>query len=131
MKVAPGFSQVFPYLFVEDAAGYVRFLQAAFGAEEVGRHEHEGRVANAQVRIGEASFMLSEAQPPKYPACRSAHYLFVADADQALEKALAAGAILDFEVRDMPYGDRQCGVRDLGGNLWFLSERLEDGPYYP
>jgi PhnB protein len=33
------------------------------------------------------------------------------------------------EVADMPYGDRQGGVRDAWGNLWWISQRLVDAPY--
>jgi PhnB protein len=29
----------------------------------------------------------------------------------------------------MDYGDRQGGVRDPFGNLWFVSTRLADGSY--
>ncbi len=27
------------------------------------------------------------------------------------------------------YGDRQGGVRDAWGNIWWISQRLVDGPY--
>ena len=29
----------------------------------------------------------------------------------------------------MPYGDRQGGVRDAHGNVWWISQRLVDAPY--
>ena len=31
----------------------------------------------------------------------------------------------------MPYGDRQGGVRDAHGNLWWISQRLVEEPYRP
>lgn len=34
-------------------------------------------------------------------------------------------------VADRPYGDRQGGVRDAHGHLWWISQRLVDGPYTP
>ena len=29
----------------------------------------------------------------------------------------------------MPYGDRQGGIKDPCGNIWWLSQRLIPGPY--
>jgi PhnB protein len=33
------------------------------------------------------------------------------------------------EVADMPYGDRQGGISDPAGNIWWVSQRLVPGPY--
>jgi PhnB protein len=33
------------------------------------------------------------------------------------------------EVADMPYGDRQGGVEDPSGNIWWISQRLVEEPY--
>ncbi len=130
MTQPAGFSTVTPYLFVDGAAGYIEFLKAAFDAEELGRHLGPGkRIANAILRIGTASFMLSDCTEA-FPAMPSAYYLYVEDAHTAMARALEAGAIQVMEVGDMPYGDRQGGVRDPFGNLWWISQRLVDTPYY-
>jgi len=55
--------------------------------------------------------------------------MHVENADLAMEQALNAGATLEMEVADMPYDDRQGGVRDPFGNIWWISQRLVDGPY--
>jgi PhnB protein len=34
------------------------------------------------------------------------------------------------KVADMPYGDRQGGVRDIAGNIWWVSQRLTAEPYF-
>lgn len=122
--VPPGFGTVTPYLFVDDAAGYVEFLVEAFGGtRSLLSMRPDGKIANAQIRIGTSTLMVSEASA-QYPAMASAYYLYVADADQALAKALACGADLEMPVADMPYGDRQGGVRDRTGTIWWLSQRL-------
>jgi PhnB protein len=59
----------------------------------------------------------------------ASYYLYVENADSAHARALAAGAVELMPVQDMPYGDRQSGVRDAHGNLWWLSQRLVPGPY--
>ena len=86
------------------------------------------RIANAQVRIGDSTVMVSEASAG-FPATRSSHYLYVENADAAMSRAVAAGAVKIMDVADMPYDDRQGGITDPAGNLWWLSERLVDGPY--
>ena len=46
-----------------------------------------------------------------------------------MARALQAGATLEMAVGDMSYGDRQGGVRDGHGNIWWISQRLVDEPY--
>ena len=46
-----------------------------------------------------------------------------------MRRTVAAGAESIMPVADMPYDDRQGGVRDAWGNLWWISQRLVDGPY--
>ncbi len=130
MHVPPGFAVVTPYLDVSDAVGYVDFLKAAFGAVEIGRTVIDGRIANAQLSFaGRCTIMVSQAPDPAR-ASRAALYLYVADADAAMARAVAAGATSINEVGDRPYDDRQGGVVDPAGNTWWISQRLIDAPYF-
>jgi PhnB protein len=61
----------------------------------------------------------------------SAFYLYVEDADAAIKRALDNGASLEMAVDDMPYGDRQGGIRDTHGNIWWISQRVVEKPYSP
>jgi PhnB protein len=129
MYIPPGFATVAPYFFVADAERFVEFLVKGLGGTEVLRSlRPDGRIANCQVRLGSATVMASEAGG-SYPPMPMACYLYVEDAHSSVEKALAAGASLEMAVADMPYGDRQGGVRDPHGNIWWLSQRLVQGPY--
>jgi PhnB protein len=74
--------------------------------------------------------MVSEAAG-KYKAMAAAYYLYVEDAHASMRRAIEHGAHLEMEVADMPYGDRQGGVRDMHGNIWWISQRLVPGPYSP
>ena len=130
MHVPEGFGVVTPYIFADGAKEYVRFLEAAFGAHEIGRSTApDGRIANCQLRFSATTIMVSEASD-QFPATRAAHYLYVANADAAMAKAEQAGAEKIMEVGDMPYGDRQGGVRDPAGNLWWVSQRMTAEPYF-
>lgn len=128
MLVPPGFHTVTPYLVVDGAARLIDFLVQGLGGSEELRHVDDGIVAHAQVRLGDSMLMLSDATAA-WQAMPCSLYLYVDDADAAMARALAAGATLVMEVGDKPYGDRQGGVRDPAGNVWWLSQRLVDGPY--
>lgn len=129
MHVPEGFTTLTPYFFVNDAAAFIDFLCSAFTGEEVLRSQGtDGRIANAQVRIGTSMVMLSEATE-RYPAMPGSFYLYVENADETMQRAVREGAEVEMPVADMSYGDRQGGTRDPFGNLWWVSQRLVDGPY--
>ena len=128
MFLPPGFNTVTPYFFVSDAPAFIAFLTDGLGGVEIGRHMRDGRVANAQVRLGTSTVMVSEASE-QFPAMCASYYLYVSSADEAMERATSAGATVVLAVGDMPYGDRQGGVRDRHGNIWWLSQRLQPGSY--
>lgn len=130
MNIPEGFAVVTPYIFADDAGRYVQFLQAAFGAREIGRSvAPDGRIANSQLQFATTTIMISEASE-QFPATRAAYYLYVEDADAAMAQAEQAGARKIMDVGDMPYGDRQGGVQDPAGNIWWVSQRLTDEPYF-
>ncbi|MEA5413712.1 VOC family protein [Synechococcus sp. BA-132 BA5] len=128
MRIPQGFSTVTPYVFVEGAERFLQFLAEAFGGVEIGRHMNGECIANAQVRLGTSTVMVSEASA-EFPAMPASYYLYVENADEAMLKAIAAGSVKIMDVATMPYNDRQGGIRDQFGNLWWLSERLTDDPY--
>jgi PhnB protein len=128
MYLPPGFNTVTPYFFVSDAPAFITFLVEGLGGVELGRHVRDGRIANAHVRLGTSTVMVSEASA-QYPAMPASYYLYVENADEAMVRAVKAGAVAIVAVSDMPYGDRQGGVRDKHENIWWLSQRLNPGPY--
>jgi PhnB protein len=128
MLIPPGFNTVTPYFFVDRAGEFLKFLVQGLGGEEILRHMDGDRIANAQVRLGTSTVMVSEASPA-FPAMPGSYYLYVEGADEAMARAVAAGAQEIMAIADMPYGDRQGGVRDRHGNLWWISQRLVSDAY--
>jgi len=128
MRIPPGFNTVTPYFFVEGADRFLPFLDEAFGGVEIACQMNGERIANAQVQLGTSTVMVSEASA-EFPAMPASYYLYVENADEAMCKAIAAGGVMIMAVATMPYNDRQGGIKDPFGNLWWLSERLTDGPY--
>jgi PhnB protein len=117
--VPEGLRTVTPFVHARGVARYIDFLTQAFGAVEEGRHEVEGRVRYARLRIGNAALELGEdggAEP--MPA---GFYLYVGDADVVYEQALVAGATSLWPPTDQRYGDRMGAVEDSLGNQWFIA----------
>jgi len=129
MHLPEGFNTVTPYFFVKDAEHFVSFLVKGLGGTEIVRSlRPDGNIANVQVRIGTSTIMASEAGR-QYGPMPTSCYLYVDNADEAMATALAAGGRLEMAVADMPYGDRQGGIRDAHDNIWWISQRLVDAPY--
>lgn len=131
MYIPPGFNTVTPYFFVRDAESFIAFLINGLGGTENCRTVRpNGLVQNVQVQLGTSTVMVSEATED-YPGMCSAFYLYVENAEASMLRALEHGGSLEMEVADMPYGDRQGGVRDQHGNIWWISERIVHKPYTP
>jgi PhnB protein len=129
VHIPPGFTTVFPYILVADARGYLAFLAEGLGGEVLDvLSSPDGVVRNAHVRFGDTTIIVSEARGSFEPS-PGAFYLYVEDADAAMARAVAAGGRSLGPVANMPYNDRQGGVADPSGNIWWLSQRLVPGPY--
>ena len=128
MHIPTGFGTVAPYIFAENAERLVNFLIQGFAGAETCRTMRGDTIANCQVAIGTTTLMVSEASE-RFPSSRASIYLYVENADESMQRALDAGASLVMGVTDMPYDDRQGGVADPSGNLWWISQRLTAQPY--
>ena len=125
--IPDGYTAVTPYLVVEGAAEFIDFLTGAFGAVERLRVPMpQGGIGHAEVEIGGAVLMLSDALPPDFPPTRTIIHLYVADCDAVYAQALAAGATAVAEPSDQFYGDRLARVTDPNGNQWSISTHVED-----
>ena len=125
--------EVFAYLRVRDAAAAIRFYTEAFGAVERFRlTEPTGRIGHAELQLGPAVLMLSDAYP-EYgllaPAGDAdigcAVHLHVDDADACCARACAAGATLLMPPTDQFYGERGGRLRDPFGHTWIVGHEIE------
>lgn len=118
--VPEGLRTVTPFLHMQGAAGYIEHLKQAFGAVEERREGTEERIRLARLRIGDAALEVGDAAGEVDPM-PGAFYLYVDDADQWYERAIAAGATSLWPPKDQVYGDRTAGVEDTMGNQWFIA----------
>ena len=129
-----GYHTVTPYLACGDAAGAIDFYKKAFGAAEVIRMSMPGgKIAHAEVKIGDSRIMLTDEYrdmnflaPPSRGGTTVHMHLYVRDADAMVARAAAAGAKIVREVKDQFYGDRTGSVEDPFGHIWHLATHKED-----
>jgi len=119
-----GLQSVQPYLHLREAHKMIPFLEAAFGAEDLGTHKSpQGLVLHATIRIGNATLEIDEAHGENQPMPCHLH-IYVPDTDAVYAQALRAGATSIDAPRNAPYGDRAAAVKDAWGNSWFIATYL-------
>ena len=117
----PNLHTVAVYFHPIGAPKFIDFLERAFGAEVVERHQSDqGFVYHAKVLLGDSIVEMGEAHDQWQPM-QSAIYMYVDDVDATYQQALNAGATSALEPTDQPYGDRSAWVTDEFGNVWYLS----------
>ena len=115
-----GYPTLSPYLIVADPTAVLDFAAQVFGAERLRVIAHDdGRVVHAECRIDDSVLMMGGA-PDAVPAHL---HLYLADADDAFDRALAAGAVEVQPMTEQGDGDRRGGVRDPSGTTWWISRQ--------
>src|SRR5258708_32006153 len=119
-----------PRLRVKNAAAAIEFYKAAFGAREQMRFTGHGRIAHAELAIGNSIVMLGEEAPEYgFPGPEAlggspvGMHLYVDDSDAWVERVVAAGARLVSPVADQFYGDRSGAVAGPFGYGWAVRTR--------
>ena len=129
MPVKPipdGYHTITPYLHVEQGQKLIDFLAKVFGAKEIFRSSTpDGRIQHCELQVGDSRLMLAEPSDPWKPM-PCALYLYIPDVDAAYLRALNAGATSLEKPADKPYGDRNAGVQDFAGNLWWMGTHIKD-----
>lgn len=122
-----------PYLAVDGAAKAIDFYRDVFGATELMRLPMPGgRLAHAEIRIGDSLLMLADEFPdmgfhgPGAGGSPVNLMLYVDDVDAVFARALAAGARQLKPVQDQFYGDRSGSLADPFGHVWLLATHVED-----
>ena len=132
--IPEGYHSLQIYLAVEDASKAIDFYKEAFGAEETIRMPGpDGKVAHAELQIGDSKLMLSDPFPHsdvRPPAERggptASIFMYVDDVDATFEQAQRAGAAVVSELEDMFWGDRFGTVADPFGHVWAMATHKED-----
>jgi PhnB protein len=132
--IPAGYAGVTPYLIVRDATRALEFYKKAFGATEVMRFPTpDGKIAHAEMKVGEGMFMLADEMPDQ--GYRSPETLegtpvslmfYVRDVDALFARAVAAGAAVKQPLKDQFYGDRNGTLTDPFGHVWTVATHVEE-----
>jgi PhnB protein len=134
VKTVPeGYHTLTPYFMVDDGSAAVEFYQRALGAQVTFRiDDPKGRLMHAEMRIGNSMAMIGEWKDldprgdKSYP--RVTLYVYVDDCDAVHQAAVDAGAKSLGPVQDQYYGDRNGGIEDPFGIMWWIATHKEDVP---
>jgi PhnB protein len=123
------------YLRVRGGAEAVAFYEKAFGAVELpGRLSMpDGKIMYTAMTIGNSEVKLSDESsewdspgPQTLGGSSVSISLMVPDVDAVVERAVAAGATLNFPVQDQFYGHRAGRIVDPFGHVWVVGTAIED-----
>jgi len=122
--VREGFRTITPYLVVPDVHAEAEFLKQTFGVTghiyglgSQGGFHAEYNIGGSMIMVGGGG-KGSEWKGTPLPTYI---HLYVEDVDAIYGKAVQAGATNLSAPGERPYGDRECGFRDPGGNQWFVA----------
>ena len=131
--IPEGYHSVTPYLIIDGAAEALEFYKKAFGAIELFRMEHEGKIGHAEIKIGDSPIMLGDEHPaeghvsPKSLGGSSVGIMiYVDDVDTIFNQAIAAGGTEKKALQDQFYGDRSGTLTDPFGHVWTVATHKED-----
>jgi PhnB protein len=132
--IPEGYNTVNAYVAVDDASQAIEFYKRAFGAKERSKMEGPpGKIAHAELEIGDSVIMLSDPIPqsplktPKEAGGTTASLLiYVEDVDEVVQQAVDAGAKITMPVENQFWGDRFGRVEDPFGHNWQIATHVED-----
>jgi PhnB protein len=134
-SVPLGVQAVFPMLVCQSPEAEMNFCAVAFGAvEQVRRPGPDGSAIHIAMRINDA-FLVVQSEFPDVVASRApvadgsspvVIFVYVADVDQALERAVAAGAEILVPAQNQFWGDRTARILDPCGHVWMVASRIEE-----
>jgi len=118
--------RIIPLLVYKDIPAAHDFLVKAFDFEAGGVERNaEGQPMHGEVHAGQATIWLHRvtgAHGLDSSAVSSGGLVvYVDDVDAHCARARAAGALIEREPEDMPYGQREYGARDLEGHRWWFA----------
>ena len=120
--VRNGFGSVRPYVY--GGTDVWLMVEEAFDARVLERHEMGDTAAHIEAQIGDSVIVLEVSDPPHASGFPGSIYVYVDDVDRVFAAALRAGATQIASPADKPYAERQAGISDSFGNVWWIATTL-------
>jgi MerR family transcriptional regulator, thiopeptide resistance regulator len=138
-EIDHGLTQRLTLLVYDDIEAVHDHLVAVFGfGPGTITRDESGRVVHGELHVGDGvvwmhppSVDYSLASPASLGASTHCMAVMVDDVDRHHERAVAAGANVVYPPREMDYGVREYGARDLEGGLWSFMTPLNPEGHTP
>jgi PhnB protein len=131
--IPEGYHSVTPYLSIKGAVQALEYYKKAFGATELFRMEHDGKIGHAEIKIGDSPIMLADefpemgfVSPQTLGGSPVGIMIYVEDVDTVFKQAIDAGGTEKKAVQDQFYGDRSGTLTDPFGHVWTVATHKED-----
>jgi uncharacterized glyoxalase superfamily protein PhnB len=127
--------RVTPYLLYDDVSAALDYLERLFGCRETLRFAGpDGRVNHAEMKFPEGGEVMlggpgdGYRNPNALGGTTQMVHVYVDDVDAHFDRAREAGAQIERELADQPYGDRSYAAVDPEGHRWFFATRVKEMP---
>jgi PhnB protein len=134
--IPDSYRRVTPCLVVQGAAKALEFYGEVFGATERMRFPGPGgTIAHSEIQIGDAVVIVEDEDPHRGTTAPPAgglagspvfQFVYVADVDATVARAVELGATLKRAPEDQFYGDRDGHIIDPFGHGWVVASHVED-----
>jgi uncharacterized glyoxalase superfamily protein PhnB len=122
-EAAVGIHTVTPYVRVVDIEGLLAFATKVLGAREVSRTPTSIGGVHCMVSLADSMLMLTGGSAAAGQELCAVLHVYVPDVDDSYQRALGAGAESLSPPSDRFYGERNAGVKDPTGNMWYVASR--------
>jgi PhnB protein len=134
--IPESYRRITPCLVVQGAAKALDFYADVFGATERMRFPGpDGGIAHAEIQIGDSVLIVEDEDPRRgttapptgdLPGTPVFQFIYVADVDAVVARAVEWGATLTRAPEDQFYGDRDGFLIDPFGHGWTVASHVED-----
>ncbi len=129
-----GMPRMTPYLFYNDLAAALQWLEKAFGFQpRMSMPGPNGEIVHAEMALEDAVIMMGPASdergarsPQDLPAVTQSLYVYVDDIAAHFAQAKGVGAKIMSEPQDMFWGDRMYYALDCEGHHWNFAQHVRD-----
>ena len=121
--IRDGKCAVRPYVYTDTQT--LEMIKTALGGKITGQFETPiGHHVEIEIEDSMLILEVSDNFPESMGKPDGSIYIYVKDVDAVYAQALGFGCESISAPEDKPYDERQAGVRDSSGNVWWLSRYL-------
>ena len=132
-KIPQGYHTLTPSFTFKNSQKAIDFYKKAFHAKVVDLFPNPlgNGIMHATLQIGSSLLMMGDEMAhcksaESLGACPVSFFLYVENADESFQQAVAAGCEVVMPVEDMFWGDRTGSLKDPFGYSWMIATHKQD-----